>query len=626
MTDPITAGSLAAPVVKSALDGLGATLAKQLGKFTKPMIDRAVVDFGIGFRSYLDASYNRCKVFKTILNQSQPLDVKKHYVHNTLCCGDKTVTDDDLIQSISSLKRVVVTGLAGSGKSMFMKYLTLWKFENPTGSVPLFVELRHLNSLTQRDLLEFIRASCTGKGYDVSSDQFRMALSSGAFLIILDGFDELNHEFRDELSEQILAISTKYPETSIIISSRQDSRFGSWPAFHVYHVDKLTKEQSLELINSLQHNEGVKRRFYKEVKTRLYESHTSFLSSPLLTTIMLLTYEEFAEIPVKMHSFYNQAFDTLFQKHDASKEQYQRKTHTNLGREDFKFAFSAFCAMSYLNEQFSFEQSELDETAQSAVKYVKQARTGIARQFTAKALIDDLKESVCLLQQDGIETAFVHRSFQEFFAAVFATSLHGEKIRKVLDKYALRYGDSVIIMAMEISREPVEQEWVLPTIEKLELAFELNDDSVSTTHRLNKALESFALFNIGGRITPAMFKVRDEFIGALETICALYPSHLGRTLLIRNITFNVNDHLTYLTDNINSNLDKFNELQGILTANANSKKPTFVKIDLSQNHDWWLNEIGADESFRKMRSGFAAVKRDIAARAKKRRVILEDFL
>ena len=94
---------------------------------------------------------------------------------------------------------------------------------------------------------------------------------------------------------------------------------------NVFQVKKLSKSQTVTLISGLDYDEGVKKRFLRLVNGKLYDSHESFLSSPLLVTIMLLTYEEFAEIPDKMHVFYSQAFDTLFQKHDAGKEQYQTK-------------------------------------------------------------------------------------------------------------------------------------------------------------------------------------------------------------------------------------------------------------------------------------------------------------
>lgn len=622
--EPISMSTVASGAVAKAVEGIGIKLSSQIGRFAKPIVDRAVVDLGIGFRAYLEASYNRCRYFKTILNQAQPLEVLPYYVHNKLYCGNKHITDDELIIKIDRYKHVVITGLAGSGKSMFMKYLTICKFESVGSTVPLFIELRQMNSLTQKDLLEFIRAQCIAGGHNVTSDQFSLALVAGAFCLILDGFDELNYEFRDDITAQIMSIVKKYPDVPIVVSSRHDDRFGGWVPFHVFNVDSMTKSQTLELINKLEYDNGVKRRFHREVKERLYESHTSFLSSPLLTTIMLLTFEEFAEIPVKMHAFYSQAFDTLFQKHDASKEQYQRKTLTGMGRDNFKATFAAFCAMSYLNEKFSFEEGELNETAESAVKYIKQLRSDVPKSVDSNNLIADLKEAVCLLQQDGLETAFVHRSFQEYFAALFSTSLHGEKLKKVLDKYALRFGDSVISMAFDMARESIEQEWVIPTTKSLEALFFDNDKASTTTSKLYLIFDRVNMHKAHDMLYPSFTHINMEILGPIEALAALYPSEIGRGHVITNLRVDVED-LPDIANPNNSNMANYDIFVDAMNR-GNNHLGIVGTIEFSEDNDWWLNAVGVDRGFVKLRKGFEAIRKDIALRAKKRKVILDDFL
>ena len=44
--------------------------------------------------------------------------------------------------------------------------------------------------------------------------------------------------------------------------------------------------------------------------------------------MMLMTFDEFAEIPSKMHIFYDQAFSVLYNKHDAMKTSFRRKFYT----------------------------------------------------------------------------------------------------------------------------------------------------------------------------------------------------------------------------------------------------------------------------------------------------------
>ncbi len=65
----------------------------------------------------------------------------------------------------------------------------------------------------------------------------------------------------------------------------------------------LSKEKSIKLIEKLPYyDEEVKSRFLKTLD-KSYTKSKRFCSNPLLLTLMLLTFEEFAEIPDRMHVF-----------------------------------------------------------------------------------------------------------------------------------------------------------------------------------------------------------------------------------------------------------------------------------------------------------------------------------
>lgn len=621
-----TAGALLkeSAVVKGALDAAGAQIRAHSGAISRKIIDRVVVATQLGFNDYLVNSYNRCRFFKTILPPNQPLEVVSNYVNVTIKSSGGEIADDELVKALPKNKSVVITGLAGSGKSMLMKYLTVIHFEQPQGAIPLFVELRKLNSLTEKSLLSFIRLSCVSAQNTVTERQFDMALSTGAFMLVLDGFDEVNDEYKDEVQRQIIDVRYKYPKACIVVSSRPDDRFIGWSDFVPYKVKELSEQQCLKLIDSFVYDEGVKKRFAKEVKKSLYSTHRSFLSFPLLVTIMLLTYEEFAQVPTKMHEFYNQAFDTLYQKHDASKEQYKRITKTGLEKEDFRICFAAFCAFSYASQMFSFKDDQLEEKSRLAIKYLKDTNPNIGS-IEYKDFVQDLFDSVCMLQKDGTDTAFVHRSFQEYFAALFVTRLSADKMAKVLDRYATRFHDSPISMAFSMAPETIESNWVAHTIDRL--IIELGNKDVHWVNRFATAIVG----RLGFLRTETTFRLTSygyspSTLGPLETISELYPSIFsGRRLA----NFGVGVSIKSVVDAVSAKSRLGKNAKAVLEFlsqpidNPDGRVLEITKI--SPSDEIWLSAMGAEKSLNGVVASLVKARAALTQRETRRENLIEDL-
>ena len=524
MTDPsiisevVVASGL--PVIKKVFESAAPTIRRGAGKLAKHLVDKAIGNLQIGFQSYLETSYQRCKAVKTLLSQDRPLALLEMYVHLILNCHNERISDDALIENIGDLKHVVITGLAGSGKSVFMKYLTICRFEQPRGTIPIFVELRQLNAITSKDILTYIHKSCASANSDITYAQFEIALKAGGMLLILDGFDEIDFSHREQISRQILDICIKYPNTPIVVSGRPDDNFASWQNFHIYKIQSLEKDQVIELIDKINYDAGLKNRFQKRGQASpLRFSYSSFLSSPLLSSIMLLTYEQFAEIPNKMHIFYEQAFSALFRRHDAQKTQFIRKTYADLALDDFRNFFAAFCAFSYLDEHFSFPDALLTDLVKKALAYAElDCKEG--------DILRDLYECVCMLQKDGLNTVFVHRSFQEYFSAVFVASYHGPQVRTIIDRFARRHRDQVIPMLYEMARTKLDREWTVPHIEEITSEFKEQIDVKSVCAFYRRHVDNAVLqIKSNGRrgliVHAPMGKLTDDF-SFCELIWELY--------------------------------------------------------------------------------------------------------
>jgi len=431
-------------------------------KFGSTQYNNALVSLEISFNKYLKNSYERYSKIKTLLYRDRPVELKNHYVSSDFKIGKKIFNGNDVLCEFIRSKKSIVIGTAGSGKSVLLRKLFLDLVENKFGLAPVLIELRLIESY-ENDLSvhKYIHKTISELDEGLTLDQLHYALKHGKIILLLDGFDEIGFYNRERYEREILEISRKYPKTPIIVSSRPDDCLSSWEEFYVYNALPLNKEQAADLISRIDYDTTVKNKFIEELISGLYDRHRDFLSNPLLLTMMLLTYEQLAEIPEKIHIFYEQAFDTLFHKHDALKSLYKRKSYTGLPIDDFKRLFSAFCILTYSDRKISFSYHDL-------LRYIDQAIELESVHVDASKFFNDLIKSVCILQKDGNVYTFTHRSFQEYFSAYFISRSQLIDFKGILDSIVLGYfSDSVINIIFEINREKIEMHWILPNLKDL---------------------------------------------------------------------------------------------------------------------------------------------------------------
>ena len=190
------------------------------------------------------------------------------------------------------------------------------------------------------------------------------------------------------------------------------------------HINEFSKEQSLNLIDKLKfYDEEAKMKFKNELENKLFVSHKQFASNPLLLTIMLMTYSSFGDIPAKMHIFYKKAFETMARLHDATKGAYKRPLYTNLEPEAFADLFAEFCARTYKAETLEF-------TSDSFVSYMNKVLENNPSKTNVTALdfLKDLTDNLCVMYKEGEKYYFIHRSFHEYFTAVYFSVQMDDKL------------------------------------------------------------------------------------------------------------------------------------------------------------------------------------------------------
>ncbi len=435
------------------------TILKLLKKGYASVEESLMIKTKKAYTNYLENTAEKYSKSKSFFIGDQPVNLYDYYVPIGISCGQKILQNPGIKNCSDCSKRIVITGSGGSGKTVLMKHLFL-NCIKVKPYVPVFIELRDLNT-GESDLSKLIKDTLDSFEFKVTGKYIEKAKAAGHFAFFLDGYDEVHHALRKNLVKQIQSLSTSAKQGPIFISSRPDDDFNGLNDFSKFKILPLTLKSASELIEKLPFDEQIKTEFIYNLEADLFEKHESFLSNPLLLSIMLLTYGQNAEIPTKLSIFYDQAYQALFHRHDAKKGGFKRKRLTNLDIQDFSRVFSIFCLHTYHSRSFSMPRRE-------CLNYLGKCKNQFHFDFKIEDYLNDLLSATCLLVEEGMDIAFSHRSFQEYFVAIYISQAPPDIQKKLIELYWKNaWSDQVIKLLLEINPEIVERLLLLPKLKNI---------------------------------------------------------------------------------------------------------------------------------------------------------------
>lgn len=297
----------------------------KIKKFFKDLDAKDSIRYKTAYEKYLINTKQKVSKIKTIIYRRAPKDLYSFYECIGVRYNGNTINTENINDILKVGNKIIVTGTGGVGKSILFKHLFLNTVAE-TEYIPVLIELRSFNIYDVKDISIYtaIYKCLVDNGFELSEEYFEYSLREGAYIIFFDGYDEVNRDKTEKITSEIKALSEKYGENKFFISSRPSEEFIGWNDFCEVETLKLNKQQALNLVKKLEFDEVVKDTFYKELDRTLYDKYESFASNPLLLNIMLLTFQKHASIPERLNDFYDEAFVTLFNVHDATKDSYVR--------------------------------------------------------------------------------------------------------------------------------------------------------------------------------------------------------------------------------------------------------------------------------------------------------------
>ena len=452
MSDAIDANDIAAKVVVQ----LTQNAAAQFTHAVAEKVRSVKVSLHVGFRRYIEGMVAVYGNVKTLFNPDKAIPVEQFYVSVRLQGEKRVLSDNNLLDDLTSIKKLIVTGNAGTGKSMFLRHAFMHVLKNYTYTLPIYLELRYLSDGVS--ILDAANESVRQYVPDITKEIFEEGLKISRFAIFLDGFDELSVQSRSAALTEIRTMCRNMPGLVLVITTRPTDAILTLPNFTNFRVQPFTTLQISDLLSKLRVDHEKYTDFIRRLKAGLYEEHKDFLSNPLLATMMFMTFCRVSDISSRMHVFYNDAFHVLAQWHDRSKGAYTREFKSGMDITAFKDVFSVFCAYSYFDNNYTFTELELRDYIKSALRYW-------SSMIKVDDVIIDFCESTSLIQRDGTRYTFVHRSFQEYFTAVFLKELDDNEFCRGIENLVDRGDtDNVLLMLRDLQRNRFDTIWLIPYV------------------------------------------------------------------------------------------------------------------------------------------------------------------
>ena len=340
---------------------------------------------------------------------------------------DRTGNNIDINRLLTVSRNVWLSGDAGLGKTTLLQWIAVCSAENNKkikgirDTVPVFIELRK-TSHKQLGLKDCIMKVMKDSSYTIPEGWIEDSIQAGKFVFLIDGFDEVDANARENVLKWLQEIDGK-EKCRKIFSSRPQVKVRprvkqllevrivpmNWDRIvqfvHYWHkavlLEQLKVDSSeIDTISS-------------KLIVRINESEAlkKLASNPLLCAmICALHYRNDMNLPLSKRELYEECCKMLLEKRDLEREIYSNNVSLEYGQKKIIIAQLAYWMMKNNHVEIDRDQAETS---------VKRSISGMqVDKSNEKAIFKYLFERSGLLRELEIgKINFIHRTFQEYLAA-----------------------------------------------------------------------------------------------------------------------------------------------------------------------------------------------------------------
>ena len=399
------------PLIVSLIKGASDPVKRSLSKWN-----------AAGAATKLAAKLANADKIKTIWSPEKDTSLLSMYYPSKILLNGSVIS----VNSLSDLpdENVVIEGIVGHGKSIFLRYLYLQELAGKGKEfLPLFIELRTLS--VKRDLSVHLLDALDKIDVEPSPEIFDYLAKSGRLVLLLDGFDELDDDLVKSTVESIEFLLEKFEKIRILVTARPSADIQKSRLFKTIYLRGLNSKDYNPFLEKL----GVNSEKSLEITEAIRNSPSGvadLIKTPLMMTLLLMVYESEKEIPSELPEFFDKLFSTMFTRHDRLKAGFTRQHHSGLSERQLQRFFEAFCF--FVTQQGfgrSLTSNQFSKAFDKACNYSSESNCEIEK------FRKDIVKVACLMLEEGFDlTTFLHKSIAEYFSAAFVKRLSDDSAQK----------------------------------------------------------------------------------------------------------------------------------------------------------------------------------------------------